>query len=651
MCGLFGYVTVLASGSGSGSGSARPLGTAARDGRPDLTVAVRALRHRGPDDEGTFEDVWEGGAAGLAHTRLAIIDLSPAGHQPMASADGRLVLAFNGEIYNHRDLRRELEGRGVAFRSTCDSEVLLAAYEVWGGRGCLERLRGMFAFAIWDRRERTLFLARDRLGVKPLYYALTPRGIAFASEVRALLAVGACERRMSRSGLASFLTYGSVYDPDTMVDGVRSLEPATSLRLSASASGITSHAERYWTVPLDRAAPADVPALREVLSDAVRLRLEADVPVGIFLSSGIDSAAVAALASRASPRPIHTFTVTFDEAAWDEGAHAADVARRFGCEHHEALLRTQEIGGEVDAAVAALDLPSADGINTYFVSRAARRAGLAVALSGIGGDELFAGYSTFRRFARALALKQRLPVSPALRRHVERIAAWSQVGGATRKLAALAAADARASSIYAVLRGMFTEGQIAALAGIEPGEPGRDEAAAIDRGLEDGTLDVVNAYGALELTRYLRSTLLRDTDAMSMAHALEVREPLLDHVLVEHAMRIRGADKLPEGGGRGNKPVLTAAVPEVPEGARVRAKMGFTLPFDRWLRGKGETGGLASWAEARLTDPSVARAGLCPAEVQSMWRAFSRGGSGVSWSRVWCLAVLVDWCARHEVSA
>jgi asparagine synthase (glutamine-hydrolysing) len=634
VCGIYGYV-------GEHASLASPEA---------LTSALAALHHRGPDDRGTFHATHASGArvTGFAHTRLAIIDLSAAGHQPMSSDDGRYTLVYNGEIYNHAALRGELSALGERFQSSSDTEVLLKAYARWGRR-CLERLRGMFAFAIWDADERRLFLARDRLGIKPLYYIERGRGLAFASEVRTLLATHAATRSLSPTAVVSYFAFGAVSGPDAIVEGVRSLPPGHTLELDEQGK---VRLERYWELPLEPSPGStfldEVRQIQPILQESVRLRLIADVPVGVFLSGGIDSSVIAALASQPGSAPVHTFTVTFDEARFSEAPFAAEVARLYRCSHQQVHLSAARAAQEIGPALQALDQPSSDGINTYFVSKAAREAGLSVALSGLGGDELFAGYAFFRHFARALALFRVTGALPAFLR--ERAGSLSALGAAptsVRKLAALMLSSGRPDQVYAVFRAMFTEDEQRRLLApdfIAQADPLRvTMPAQLLELLERRTIDPINALSALELTNYIRNTLLRDSDVMSMAHALEVRVPLLDHVLVEKVLRVPGPLKL---SSRGNKPLLSASVPGLPSSATDRSKMGFTLPFDDWFRGP-----LRPFIEGLLLDGGARRLGFFrPAEVERSWKAFLRGERYMSHTRIWAIAALVGYCQVNGVT-
>lgn len=630
VCGLFGFLTQ------------RPEVAA----RIDVKAATRALAHRGPDDEGTFHGEASGIACSLAQTRLAIIDLSPGGHQPMRSASGRYVIVYNGEVYNYAEIRREIEAAGVCLRSHSDTEAILEGYALWGS-AVLERMRGMFAIAIWDTRLGDLFLARDRLGIKPLYF--TTRGldgIAFASEVRALLVSGAAERRLSVEGVASYLHWGSVAEPHTIVADVECLEPGTHLTLRQGRTSVVRYWEPRLTPPSVSSFGAAVERVRPLLREAVALRLVADVPVGVFLSGGIDSSVITAIAAGASERPMHSFNVAFREQGMSEAVYASEVARRFGCVHHEVLLEPERVRDELDEALGALDQPSSDGVNTYFVAKAVRTEGISVVLSGLGGDELFAGYPAFREFGRARRLSGLVP--RAVAPWIEVAAGNSLFHGVRRatKVAGLLAAPQGSQGTYAALRCLFTPSQVRkllAVAGrnIAPSDPSATSALAR---ADASSRDVINVYSVLELTNYMRNTLLRDADVMSMAHALEVRVPLIDHRLVETVLSIPGHLKLsPEV----NKPLLVASAPVLPDEVVHRRKMGFTLPWETWLRGalRERVDGLLGARPDRPLPVLDAR------EVRNVWQGFLGHDRRVGYSRVWSLAALAAWCDMNRVAS
>jgi asparagine synthase (glutamine-hydrolysing) len=601
--------------------------------RFDLDAALGALVHRGPDDMGTFDGVAAGRRCSLGHVRLSILDLSPLGHQPMHCERGRYVIVFNGEVFNFADIRRELEAEGAVFRSNSDTEVILEGY-ARRGPAILQRMRGMFALAIFDRETGALFLARDRMGIKPLYVAIDPAGIAFASEVRALLASGCVERRLSRPGLASYLRWGSVADPQTLVRGVQSLPAGSYLVADERGPRVTN----YWrpdTRTRARGRDEALEVIKPVLREAVELRLVSDVPVGVFLSGGVDSSVVTAIAARASREPLHTFNVGFHETGYDESPFAAEIARAYGCVHHAIALRADAARDRMAEALGAQDQPSSDGINTFFVSEAVRRSGIKVALSGLGGDELFAGYEKFRYFGLVRRLAGRGPRGVRL----SSSSLPSALQNRLARIEGLLGGRCGAEGGYAALRSMFNENQVTALLGRSEPEPS-DEGLFEDRRFPTQADEDVTIMTTLELQHYMKDTLLRDADVMSMAHALEVRVPLIDHVLVETVLPIAGALKIRDREGR-NKGLLVDASPPLPKPTSHRPKMGFALPFDVWFRGP-----LRGWVEGSLFDPGSP---LDPTGVRALWEQYLAGGAN-AW-RVFCLVSVIEWCRTHRLTS
>jgi asparagine synthase (glutamine-hydrolysing) len=611
---------------------------------------MAAMGHRGPDDQGFLAAP----PATLGMRRLSIIDLA-GGAQPIFNEDRTRAVILNGEIYNFRELRGALERRGHSYRTQSDAETAVHAYETWGAE-CVRHLRGMFAFAVVELEgsaARRLFLARDRLGIKPLYWALADGLFLFASEVRAVLASGCVERRLSHAALESYLLFGSAAEPATLVEGIFSLEPGHTLDLRLDAGPPAIEPKRYWDLktaaetaagPLPRSFSDAAQEARRRLEQAVRDHLVADVPLGIFLSSGLDSTTLVALAGREQPG-VHTFTVIFPEQDLSEARLARESAKRFGARHKELLLDGEEMIDGHEAAVAALDQPSMDGINTYFVSQAARQAGLKVALSGLGGDEIFGGYSTFRTTPRLGALASLAGRSPRAARALT-AGALVRLGKAARQadpMRKLAAAWRSPNSLphpYFFARALFTPEQAGTLA---KGEAASAQASWRKRLAEAAhaaeSLDRFNAVTYLELQSYLVNTLLRDTDAMSMAHSLEVRVPFLDHSLVEFVVRLPQSLKQRRGAG---KALLAAALSDLLPREIVRQrKRTFTLPWEKWLRGP-----LREPVAAGLVNltPTLAAA-LDPAAVRRVWEDFL--GRQATWSRPWSLYVLNCWVARH----
>jgi len=624
-----------------------------------------AMSHRGPDEEGFL--VGEARAPGLAlgMRRLSIIDLA-GGHQPTWNETKDVAVIFNGELYNYRDLRERLTLCGHRFATQSDTEILVHAWEEWG-EDSLTELRGMFAFALLDLRERyatapILFLARDPLGIKPLYYTQTQEGFAFASEVRALLASGAVPKRLSQDAVTAYLLFGSVSEPGTLLEGVFSLPPGHRMLLHVPERRRTPRARPWWDPAVSPAVreprkPRDLPSagkkLRPLLEDAVRTHLIADVPVGLFLSSGLDSGAIAALAAQARGG-IQSFTLTFPGTAFDEAELARLAANRFKTKHTEVPLSGESVLSRLDEVLAALDQPTMDAINTYFVSWAAREVGLKVALSGLGGDELFAGYQTFTdtpRFSRLIRCAWYVPA--AVRRMtaplVGGLAARQGAPDAARKAAAAWAYPDTLPHPYFFARTLFPPGQLERI--IEPRfRPSTVNADGVtleptwlgwlQRTADQARkLESVAAVSWLEMRTYMASTLLRDTDAVSMAQSLEVRVPLLDTPVVEFV------GSLPDDARRrpdAQKALLVEALSDLlPQEIVTQRKRTFTLPWEEWLRGP-----LRARMEASFADPAPALATyLRSGGVRSVWTNFLAGKT--TWSRPWSLYVLNEWCRRH----
>jgi len=624
-----------------------------------------AMRHRGPDGEGLLINDPRTPGLALGMRRLAIIDLA-GGQQPVWNEARDVAVVFNGEIYNYRELRERLTRSGHRFATQSDTEVLVHAWEEWGEEGLAE-LRGMFAFALLDFRKQqnagpVLLLARDPLGIKPLYYTQTPEGFAFASEVRALMAGGIPGRGISPDALTSYLLFGSVSEPVTMFEGVFSVPPGHRVLLYIPDRRRLPRTQPWWDprrspAAKDPLAPrtfaAAAKALRPLLEDSVRAHLIADVPVGLFLSSGLDSGAIAALAAR-EHSGIQSFTLVFPGTAFDESELTRLVANRCGTTHRELPLQSGDIPARLDEALAALDQPTMDGVNTYFVSASARQAGLKVALSGLGGDELFAGYSTFAHTPRLAQLATAAKLVPAgLRRATKGMLsgalAWRRPPDAARKIAAVWRESARLPHPYFFARVLFPPEELERLIAprFRPSRVAPDGYSLeptwlgwLQRAADEARhLEPTGAVSWLEMTTSMASTLLRDTDSVSMARSLEVRVPLLDTLLVEFI------DALPEGGRRKSgvqKALLVEALGSLlPPEITAQKKRTFTLPWEQWLRGPLQARLQASFSDIAPPLKTL----LKTSGVQSVWQSFAAGKT--SWSRPWSLFVLNEWCRRH----
>ena len=628
-----------------------------KDALPRMT---RALEHRGPDDDGHwFED--EAGIA-LGHRRLAIVDLSPAGHQPMVSASGRWVIAYNGEIYNHQELRVDMEATGKAppWRGHSDTETLLAAIEAWGVPRALERSGGMFAFALWDREERDLWLARDRFGEKPLYYGWNRGAFLFGSELKALRKFPGFDASIDRQALALYLRHNAVPAPFSIHQGIRKLLPGHWLRITQvelERGGLPAP-EVYWSASERAHAGKEDPyigteaeaadALEHLLLDAVGRQMVADVPLGAFLSGGVDSSVVVALMQAQSTRPVRTFSIGFKEAAYNEAEHAAAVARHLGTDHTELYVTPADALAVIPRLSSIFDEPFADSsqIPTSLVARLAREH-VAVALSGDGGDELFGGYSRYFLAARLWRRLESIPV-PLRRAAAHGITAmpvrgWNalyrlvsplipahrRIGFAGDKLhkGAAVLAEASGESLY---RGLITHWHPESLMG-DVDEPSRFGPP------REGALSTLAEYMMLEdACHYMTDDNLVKVDRAAMACSLETRVPLLDHRVFDFAWRLPFDYKVK--GGTGKHILRQVLYRHVPQALIDRPKMGFGVPIDHWLRGP-----LKDWAAALLDPRRLKDEGYFdPAPIARKWKEHQSGTRNWQY-HLWDILMFQAW--------
>ncbi len=645
MCGFAGFID-LARSTPEADLLARAEGMAAQ------------LYRRGPDGDG----VWADASAGLAmgHRRLAILDLSPAGHQPMVSADGRYVIAYNGEVYNFPELRAELEAGGVAFRGSCDTEVVVEAIAAWGLEAALGRMIGMFVLALWDKAERILCLARDRLGIKPLYWGRCGDHFLFASEIKALRAHPAWTATVDRDALAAYLRFGYVPAPRSIYAGIAKLEPGTFLTLR---DGDEAEIRRYWDlreITLSaRARQRDMDdceateRLDGLLRDAVKGRMAADVPLGAFLSGGVDSSTVTALMQAQSSHPVKTFSIGFSESAFDESSEAAAVARHLGTDHTELIVSPADARAVIPHLPDIYDEPFADSsqIPTYLVSRLARGQ-VSVALSGDGGDEIFAGYNRHRLAAGPWPRLERVPL--ALRRLASSSlrglppALWDFLfslspkrlrhvltGDRMHKLATvLAGADG--ADLYGRLVSQWSDPESLVVEGAREGERIWD-----DPGLMRDLPELMARMRYMDTVGYLPGDILTKLDRASMAVSLETRVPLIDHRVVEFAtglpphMLIRGQ--------RGKWLLRQVLHRYVPEELVTRPKTGFGVPLDSWLRGP-----LRDWAEGLLSRSRLEEEEFfAPAPVRRAWKEHLSGRRNHQ-HKLWAALMFQAWHADEH---
>lgn len=558
MCGFAGYFR------------ARPP---ERDTRPILRRMLTRLAHRGPDGDGCWID--SHGNAGLAHARLAIIDLSADAGQPMVTRDGRYALAFNGEIYNYEELREELLQAGVQLRTHSDTETLLYLL-IREGPAALTRLRGMFAFAFWDSKERRGLLARDGLGIKPLYVHHGSGKLTFASELRALLGCGEIPFELDPRAVAGFFATGSVPEPLSMVADVSVLPAGHFLEWHAHGERVRSFWKARIPDPQVSAREEAVALTSKALEGTFAAHLVSDVPVGLFLSGGIDSSALLGLAHRAGVSAgLETFSISVDDRSLDEASVAAATARRFRSRHSVLRVDRNVAREGLQAHLDAMDVPSVDGFNTWLVSGLARAHGMKVVLSGLGGDEIFGGYPSFR-FVPRLARAVRLLQGSRLHGPLASILARQHQSPRMQRVAGMLAGQGSLACLHASYRGIFAPPQVRQL--VDHFVPDAHESWD-DRGMTDPeTRDAKDAISLIELTGYMRNQLLRDSDVMSMAHGLELRLPFVDTVLFDSLSTIAASLRLARG-----KRLLTAAVPEIPPEVLVVPKRGFRLPYSAWF--------------------------------------------------------------------
>jgi asparagine synthase (glutamine-hydrolysing) len=628
VCGIAGFLERGLTGIGS-------------DAEHVVGAMADALTHRGPDDRGTWVDREAGVAFG--HRRLSVIDLSPTGHQPMVSASGRLVLVFNGEIYNHRSLSTQLGRSGIRLRGTSDTEVLLEAIDKWGLDAALEQSNGMFAFALWDRHRRRLTLARDRMGEKPLYYGWQGTTFLFASELKAMRPHPSFRGDIDRDALAVFLRYGYVPAPQSIIAGMSKLPPATVVELEAPAYEVAAP-RHYWTLPAPQREGAAVDSdllvdeLEALIDDSVALRMVADVPVGAFLSGGIDSSIVVAAMQQQLSVPVRTFTIGFAEAEHDEAAHARVIARRLGTDHTELTLTQSEAEATVTQLPTIYDEPFADSsqIPMVAVAKLARQS-VTVALSGDGGDELFGGYDRYLVPARWRGVER---VPHRVRREIARLAErftdsgpfiqqpfrGSTVRSKLRALSTIAAFDGPTSLHEHVTTHWQRAHEL--VPGARP-----IPAATEHRGF--GRDALVELMMFRDQQGYLPDDILTKVDRATMAVSLEARVPLLDHRLVEFAARIPRALKIRDGAGKWL--LRQVAHRDLAPDLFDRPKHGFTMPINAWLRGS-----LRSWA-AELLDPGqIRRDGLLEAApVSACWAAQLDGADNAH--GLWAVLVFQSW--------
>ncbi len=614
MCGIFGLLSEKCS---------------EREFSDDLRAMDRVLAHRGPDDSGSWIDAKVG--IGLGHRRLSILDLSPLGHQPMFSADQRYVISFNGEMYNFLEVRKSLATLGHSFRSQSDTEVLLAAISEWGIEQALVRFVGMFAFALWDRRERELLLVRDRIGIKPLYYGKVEGKFLFASELKAFQVIWRESPELDRDAISYYVRYGYVPSPLSIYRGIRKLEPGRILRVRVD--GEISRIGSYWDLPEPAIAESSLTAidrLDQMIEEAVRSHMVSDTPVGAFLSGGIDSSLVVAMMQKGAGQRVRTFTIGFDEKDYNEAPYAKRVAKHLGTDHTELYVRPEDAISLVPRIASIYDEPLGDAsqIPTLLVSQLARRS-VKVVLSGDGGDELFAGYNRYRYGEMADGVRKLLPsnIRFPLSRVLQAIPGLQRVGYIL-SLETLEDIHLNFSSLWK------DDAELASL--------GVDTEKTLSR-LQSWcrSTNAVEAMTHMDVRSYLVDDLLVKVDRASMAHSLEVRVPLLDHRVVEYAFRL--PIQLKTSWREGKVALRKILYRYVPKNIVDRPKKGFELPIRHWLRGP-----LREWAQDLLQGQSLREEGLFDAAtIAKIWNQHLSGEKNHQF-RLWPILMFLDWRRHHR---
>lgn len=596
---------------------------------------TNAMAHRGPDADGFFVK----DNIALGHRRLSIIDLSAASNQPFADKTNRFQLIFNGELYNFQEVRDTITDHH--FRTTGDTEVLIEAYARWG-INCIHHFKGMFAFAIWDDVEKELCIVRDRMGVKPVYYYTDNHCLVFASEIRSILKSGLVAPLINKEALVDYLSFQSISSPNTLIKGIRQLEAGHYISVKKNSVQI----KQYWSLTeksddndfTDKKAVQQ--KIKSLLAESVKSRLISDVPIGAFLSGGIDSSAVVGLMSMIGNGRPNTFNISFEEKEFDESVYAEIVAKKFDTHHQRIVMQPTAMLDEMENALNALDTPSGDGVNTYVVSKAVKQAGLTVALSGIGGDELFAGYPFFKTFYQLNKNKRTWSNTKRLRKMASPLVS---IGGSSKTIKAaelLKSSSSEIEEVYTIFRNVLPAFQIEkvltdySIFSTPLQQKLEENAPAIHK------FPLLSQVSIAEYMGYTQQTLLKDTDQMSMAVSLEVREPFFDHELVRYVLSIPDELKYPSF----PKSLLVESLEGLlPDEIVHRKKQGFTFPWSHWLRNE-----LQAFCQQHI-DRLSEREFINGKELQSIRRDFQEGSKRVRWIDVWLYVVLEYWLEKNGI--
>ncbi len=608
-----------------------------------LQMMLDALDHRGPDDRGEIQiKPHSGSSLYLGHQRLSIIDTSQGGHQPMSNDNSTVWISTNSEIYNYKELKKELVDR-YNFKSNSDTEVLLRAYEAWG-LDCLTKIRGMFAFSIWDGPNNRLVLARDRVGIKPLYYCSTKDILLFASEVRAILASKIYNPTINSTGIYQYLSFGRVGSIESILESIMEVPPGHFL--IADNNGIK--VKQYWdpthAISSMQQSTSIHQQIESCLKNIVTQHLVSDVSIGAFLSGGIDSSALVSMITASQSTPIKTLSIAFRDKDYDESKYSSLISESQATEHHKVLLSEEDLLESLPPALSSMDQPTVDGINTFIISRAANNIGLKVALSGVGGDELFAGYDSFYFIPRLKKIEEIIKSFPiSFRKQFASVVSCLLPHSDKKiKLNHFINGHYNGPHVYFLFRALFCEQELQNLIS-NPFFFKTEIKKHLNQTQEliesRSDLSSLNLISYLEMTQYMATTLLRDTDVMSMANGIEIRVPFLDHKLVELMFSIPSSIKMKKGIP---KPLLVNSLSKkLPDFIVDRKKMGFTFPFEIWMRGK-----MKSEVESVLLTPTEKLSDFVSQDsIHKIWINFLK--KRCSWSRPWSLYVLKKWVDKN----
>ena len=585
----------------------------------------RAIALRGPDAKGVYLEE----KVALGHRRLSIIDTSENANQPMCSLDNRYTLVFNGEIYNYKELKKELN---YSFKTNSDSEVIIASYIKWG-KNCVNKLEGMFAFAIWDKQNKEMFITRDRIGIKPLYFFRDENLFIFSSQIKGVLASKRIKAKINSKELSNYLKFQTTYSPNTILENIFSLESGSYI--SITKEGL--YQGKYWDIEKievnEKSNNYDVATktINKLLDKSVSDRMVSDVPFGAFLSGGIDSSLMVALMSKHSNHAINTFNISFNEREFSEAVYAEKIAKQYNTNHTEIQITPQDLLNDIENALDAMDSPSADGINTYVVSKHTKKHGVKMAISGLGGDELFAGYPQFKqaKLLDKLSVLENIPLS--LRTKVSDFIETNQAfnNHSTQKIAKwMKSENWNINNLYPTFRQQYSDRQISEI--LKPNSENKINYFSKS--------SLINNISINEINTYLQHILLRDSDQMSMASALEVRVPFMDHNLVEYVLSLPDKYK----STKSQKKLLADSFPNILTDDIVnRKKMGFLLPWDKWLKNE-----LKAFVEINL-NLLEKYPELNFKEVKTLWENYKRGDKGIFWTQIWGLVVLAYWLDKN----